>query len=941
MNKKDLDRELYYQGLNDDLELAKKELDKHSNDFIDGEVNEQKVIGKLKTPYKELKYRFYCEWLQSLNEDQFEATKHLELHYTEYINSRIKRSKDEGLVYDNATELKYRLIFEECEEYVDEKIDFIISIMYICEDIEFIAMEPIYRKQIYDSLQNGGEGIYNDYLSKLRSDSEIIKKSYKNLKTKYIEKRIGDIKKRDKIYHSNLRIIKDEVDELSCRLKLLECEKITSEFIEREIEPLLGMDSYMDPKNEYDKRIFLQSEEEEQKELLRREEWFNKIDNDPEYAKLEFKKITSTAIESEIKELKKVGKLKLPSEEMRHRLYLRTLFAIDEDQDMAEKEFKYHSSEYIDSEIKKYKKIGKVVSYSEELRARIALEECEKHSSEYIDSEIKKYKKDGKITTYFEELRNRITLEECEKHSTEFIDGEINKLKDQGKITSPGQELEQRTYFEVHEEQLKNQEEPIYDDGKMFDQKSLHGLKEINWLKKKLNEIGRGFCLAKWNQVTILLQNGMTHSCHHPIPHKIPLKELRKNPTALHNTEFKKLQRKAMLEGERPKECEYCWNVEDSNPDSFSDRHLKSAEAWAFPEFDKIKDSNWMEDVNPPYVEVSFSNKCNMHCMYCDVKSSSRWQSEIKSKGAYPTSGKFNNVDWLKNQNMMPIPYGESNPYIEAFMKWWPELYPDLHTFRITGGEPLLHEETFQILDYIIEHHEENPRLELSINSNCSVPEEVFDRFINKIKIITDNNMLWNFSLFTSVEAGGTRAEYIRDGLNIDIFWKHIDKFLTECEKPNVTIMATYNILSISSYHEVIQKVFDLKQKHYNGKRYRDSAILLDTAYLRYPEFQQARIVSTNWINKIKKDYQLMSELSDEKYIHIVGHGHTGFYDFEIEKLRRLIDWIESPIKDIGWLIKMRKDLSIMLEEYDKRRDKKFLEVFPEFKEFLDGCKKL
>ena len=54
MNKKNLDRELYYQGLNDDLELSKKELAKHSNEFIDGEVNEQKVIGKLKTPYKEL-----------------------------------------------------------------------------------------------------------------------------------------------------------------------------------------------------------------------------------------------------------------------------------------------------------------------------------------------------------------------------------------------------------------------------------------------------------------------------------------------------------------------------------------------------------------------------------------------------------------------------------------------------------------------------------------------------------------------------------------------------------------------------------------------------------------------------------------------------------------------------------------------------------------------
>ena len=38
----------------------------------------------------------------------------------------------------------------------------------------------------------------------------------------------------------------------------------------------------------------------------------------------------------------------------------------------------------------------------------------------------------------------------------------------------------------------------------------------------------------------------------------------------------------------------------------------------------------------------------------------------------------------------MPIPQREPNPYTDAFWKWWPELYRDLHTFRITGGEPLL-----------------------------------------------------------------------------------------------------------------------------------------------------------------------------------------------------------------------------------------------------------
>ena len=51
------------------------------------------------------------------------------------------------------------------------------------------------------------------------------------------------------------------------------------------------------------------------------------------------------------------------------------------------------------------------------------------------------------------------------------------------------------------------------------------GLEEV---RSNLNKKGCGFCLAKWTQVTIHLQTGMTHSCHHPSPHKIPLNEIGK-----------------------------------------------------------------------------------------------------------------------------------------------------------------------------------------------------------------------------------------------------------------------------------------------------------------------------------------------------------------------------------------------------------------------------
>ena len=152
--------------------------------------------------------------------------------------------------------------------------------------------------------------------------------------------------------------------------------------------------------------------------------------------------------------------------------------------------------------------------------------------------------------------------------------------------------------------------------------------------REQLDDVGCGFCLAKWTQVTIHLQTGETHSCHHPIPHKIPLRELKRNPKALHNTRHKKKARKEMLDGERPSECDYCWKIED-NSNSFSDRVFKSSESWSAPYIEEIKEYGWRGNYNPKYVEVSFSNVCNFKCAYCGPQFSSKWVSEINKNGPY------------------------------------------------------------------------------------------------------------------------------------------------------------------------------------------------------------------------------------------------------------------------------------------------------------------
>jgi len=62
------------------------------------------------------------------------------------------------------------------------------------------------------------------------------------------------------------------------------------------------------------------------------------------------------------------------------------------------------------------------------------------------------------------------------------------------------------------------------------------GLNHLIEVRKKLDAASPSLCLAKWLQVTLHLHNGHTHSCHHPDTHKVPLEEIAKDPSALHNT---------------------------------------------------------------------------------------------------------------------------------------------------------------------------------------------------------------------------------------------------------------------------------------------------------------------------------------------------------------------------------------------------------------------
>ncbi|MBY0516415.1 MAG: twitch domain-containing radical SAM protein [Bacteriovoracaceae bacterium] len=458
--------------------------------------------------------------------------------------------------------------------------------------------------------------------------------------------------------------------------------------------------------------------------------------------------------------------------------------------------------------------------------------------------------------------------------------------------------------------------------------------KNFKDIRDKLNAVSPSFCLAKWNQVTLSLTAGMTHSCHHPVQHKVPLEEIAQHPDALHNTTFKMEQRKKMLEGVRPEECHYCWQIEDSHPDSLSDRTYKSADEWAFPDFEKIKNSKWDDRPNPRYLEVSFGIECNFKCAYCAPNISSGILAEFLKFGHYkeiPLMGLEN----LKQMGTYPIGKKEDNPYVEAFWKWWPDLKKDLRVFRITGGEPLLSPSTFRFLEELTTVGAKE--LNVAINSNFVVPEANFNRFIELSKKIVEEKRTASYEVYTSVDTFGDQAEYIRNGLNYQQFLANVRRYLSEVPDVKIVFMVTYNALSVTKFSHLLEDLLKLKSEFCILPDH-IPRVMVDISPLRNPHILNCQILTQDFAVYMEKDLEFMKKAK------IIGAPYSpAFYNHEISKMERLLNWFKSNQKSevTDRLDINRWCFSTFCEEYDKRKGTNFEKTFPEYAEFMKLCRSL
>lgn len=443
--------------------------------------------------------------------------------------------------------------------------------------------------------------------------------------------------------------------------------------------------------------------------------------------------------------------------------------------------------------------------------------------------------------------------------------------------------------------------------------------------KLKLAEVSPTMCLAKWNQVSLHLPTGLTNSCYHPPLHEIDAEQLKHNPAALHNTAEKIQQREQMLKGERPKGCSYCWNIEDTG--EMSDRHYRSGEPWAMQDFNEIKQNPMTTSWTPRYVEVNFNHACNFKCSYCSPQFSTTWGKETDTYGEFPTTPPHNAPEHFLGRRR-PIPNRQSNPYVEAFWQWWPELYKNLKHFRMTGGEPMMDNNTYRVLQYVIDYPKDD--LHLNVTSNMCPPDpKLKNKYFNMVQKICLEQKVEHFMQFVSVDSWGKQAEYIRNGLNFDVMWANVDEFLERIPYRNsVTFIITYNNLSVVGLRKLLEGILELRKRH--SKDYQ--RVWFDIPLLRQPAWQQITLLPESYQEIHKDNIEWMRQNSGEdKGLHI-------FKDFEIQKmLRNLAYWQKNASADA----QTKRNFYAFFNEHDRRRLTRFENTFPEMLEFWQECKNI
>jgi len=275
--------------------------------------------------------------------------------------------------------------------------------------------------------------------------------------------------------------------------------------------------------------------------------------------------------------------------------------------------------------------------------------------------------------------------------------------------------------------------------------------------------------------------------------------------------------------------------------------------------------------------DVRFSNLCNLKCRMCGPHASTRIAEEQK-------------ID-----TVLIKPFYEYNEFFEFFIK----NIDHVTEFYFCGGEPLMMDEHYRVLDLLIEHKKFD--VAIRYNSNLTTLK------LKDKNVIDYWQQFKNVKVSASIDAGWEQLSYIRHGADWDTILDNLSTIRYNTSHVELILGVAVNILN--AFH-----IFRMYKYLVNRHLIQPSEIYF------IPVSGNMGLSCLPKLIKEQVNVHWQEELTEIKEQNV------------IDSATALLQAMNSA--DNYYML---PNFIAEVKNLDKKRNENFVEVFPELKELLNG----
>jgi len=288
--------------------------------------------------------------------------------------------------------------------------------------------------------------------------------------------------------------------------------------------------------------------------------------------------------------------------------------------------------------------------------------------------------------------------------------------------------------------------------------------------------------------------------------------------TEIWNSQRMKELRVSMINDQQHSACDKCYNIENSGGTSMR-QNMNTQFSHKFTNVDTTHPDGTVDKVDMTYMDIRFSNICNFKCRSCGPTFSSQWKDEWEQ---LYTGGTWPRVTRVKNT------LAEVWEDIETWIDTVEQIY-------FAGGEPLIMDEHYKILEYLIA----NNKTDIGISYNTNMSTLVY----KKHNVIDLWKHFKNIRIDASLDGYGKHAEYIRAGTDWNQVEKNIEYVRSNCV--NITFSISCTVSVYNAFH--ITDFF----KYCIDKKFVDYPDNITINIVQFPELLNTQVLPMHLKNQV------------------------------------------------------------------------------------------